>query len=110
MISDHLIQPYQGKLLNLVLDEEQAELLKQESESFPAITLTQRQQCDLEMLLCGALSPLKGFMNEDVYNSVVNESRLPGGVLWPIPFYLDVDETFADKIEIGARIALQTLQ
>ena len=62
---DHLIKPYQGQLVNLVLDEEQAEQLKIESESFPAITLSQRQQCDLEMLLNGGLSPLTGFMNED---------------------------------------------
>ena len=58
---DHLIKPYQGELVNLVLEEEQAEQLKTESESFPAITLSQRQQCDLEMLLNGGLSPLTGF-------------------------------------------------
>ena len=104
---DHLIKPYQGELVNLVLEEEQAEQLKTESESFPAITLSQRQQCDLEMLMNGGLSPLTGFMNEDVYNSVVNDTRLPDGVLWPIPYYLDVDKEFADKIEIGSRVALR---
>ena len=46
-------------------------------------------------------------MNEDVYNSVVNDTRLPNGVLWPMPYYLDVDQEFADKIEIGSRIALR---
>ena len=104
---DHLIKPYQGELVNLVLEEEQAEQLKTESESFPAITLSQRQQCDLEMLMNGGLSPLTGFMNEDVYNSVVNDARLPNDVLWPIPYYLDVDKEFADKIEIGSRVALR---
>ena len=104
---DHLIKPYQGELVNLVLEEEQAEQLKTESESFPAITLSQRQQCDLEMLMNGGLSPLTGFMNEDVYNSVVNDARLPNDVLWPIPYYLDVDKEFADKIDIGSRVALR---
>jgi sulfate adenylyltransferase len=104
---NHLIQPYHGELVNLVLEEKQGEQLKLESESYPAITLTQRQQCDLEMLLCGALSPLTGFMTEDMYRSVVNESRLPDGTLWPMPYCLDVDEQFADKIEVGSRIALR---
>jgi sulfate adenylyltransferase len=104
---DHLIKPYQGELVNLVLDEEQAEQLKTESESFPAITLSQRQECDLEMLLTGSLSPLTGFMNEDAYNAVVSDARLPNGVLWPIPYYLDVDKEFADKLEVGSRVALR---
>lgn len=104
---DHLIKPYQDKLVNLVLPEEEAEQLKTESESFLALTLTQRQQCDLEMLLNGGLSPLTGFMNEDVYNAVINDARLPDGVLWPMPYYLDVDEEFAGTVEIGTHIALR---
>lgn len=104
---DHLIPPYCGALVNLVLAEEQAEQLKTEFESFVGITLTQRQQCDLEMLLNGALSPLTGFMTETVYNSVVDGLRLPDGVLWPMPYYLDVDEAFAEKLVPGTRVALR---
>ena len=104
---DHLIKPYQGELVNLVLDEQAAEQLKIESEAFPAITLSHRQQCDLEMLLTGGLSPLTGFMTEQVYASVVDTARLPNGVLWPIPYYLDVEEAFAEKLEVGTRIALR---
>ncbi len=104
---DHLIKPYQGELVNLVLEEKQAEQLKIESEAFAAITLSQRQQCDLEMLLNGGLSPMNGFMTEAVYDSVIDETRLPGGALWPIPYYLDVDREFADKLAPGDRIALR---
>lgn len=104
---NHLIHPYKNELVNLVLAEAQADILKLESESFPAITLTQRQQCDLEMLLCGALSPLNGFMTETIYSSVVDDTRLPDGTLWPMPYYLDVDASFVEKIQIGNRIALR---
>lgn len=104
---DHLIKPYQGKLVNLILDDQDAEKLKVDSESFPAITLTQRQQCDLEMLLIGALSPLTGFMTKEIYDSVISNTRLPGGLLWPMPYYLDVDETFAERLEMGTRVALR---
>jgi sulfate adenylyltransferase len=104
---DHLINPYQGELVNLVLPGNEAERLKVSSESFPAITLTQRQQCDLEMLLIGALSPLAGFMTEETYTSVINDTRLSDGVLWPMPYYLDIDDAVAEKLETGSRIALR---
>ena len=102
----HLISPYQGALIDLLLPGEEAEQLKLESEAFPAIVLSQRQQCDLEMLLNGALSPLTGFMTEDVYDSVVDKICLPNGVIWPIPFCLDVSEQFAD-VEMGTQLALR---
>ena len=104
---EHLISPYGGELKNLILSEQSAEVLKNESESFPAITLSQRQQCDLEMLLNGALSPLTGFMNQDVYESVLDKTRLPDGMLWPMPYYLDIDDEFSSTIEIGSQIALR---
>jgi len=104
---NHLIQPYQGVLNNLLLEETKAEDLKIESEKFQAITLTQRQQCDLEMLLNGALSPLSGFMNEDVYTSVIENTRLLDGTLWPIPYYLDISEDDAADLVIGAKLALR---
>jgi sulfate adenylyltransferase len=104
---NHLISPYQGTLNNLLLSEEVAEKLKIESEAYQAITLSQRQQCDLEMLLNGALSPLSGFMTEDVYNSIIDNTRLPDGVLWPMPYYLDIDEEQASDIGIGSQLALR---
>lgn len=103
----NLLQPYQGKLQQLVLREDQAEALKFESEGFPAITLTQRQQCDLELLINGGLSPLSGFMTKNVYESVINNATLPDGVVWPMPYYLDVNESFAEKITVGDKIALR---
>lgn len=104
---DYLIPPYRGELVNLVLAEEQAEQLKTESESFVGITLTQRQQCDLEMLLNGALSPLAGFMTEKDYSSVLNNTRLGDGTLWPIPYYLDITEEQASSLELGSKLGLR---
>ena len=104
---DHLVTPYQGELKNLLLDDDESKRLAVDSETFVNITLSQRQQCDLEMLLNGALSPLTGFMTEEVYNSVIDNTSLPDGVLWPIPYYLDIDEQQAVGIEIGSQIALR---
>ncbi len=57
-------------------------------------TLTLRQQCDLELLMSGAFSPLDGFMEEDTYKAVVKDYRLGSkynNLVWPMPITLDVD-------------------
>ncbi len=74
---DHLIKPYGGVLRNLLADETRAAQLKSESQHFPSITLSQRQLCDLELLMNGAFSPLAGFMTREVYESVLETMRLP---------------------------------
>ena len=103
------IPPYGGELCNLVLSQEAAENLKSEAANFHSVSLSQRQVCDLEMLMNGAYSPLKGFMNEDEYNSVVEGCRLPNGLLWPMPVIFDVPQDFIDKNDItrSSKIALQ---
>jgi sulfate adenylyltransferase len=103
---DHLTAPHGGTLCNLLVDEDQAEALKTESGDFLSVTLGQRHICDLELLLCGGLSPLRGFMDQATYESVISEMRLPGGLLWSIPINLDVPDGVAGKIETGQRIAL----
>jgi sulfate adenylyltransferase len=51
---DHLIKSYGGTLQNLVVSESRVAQLKKDSHGFPAVTLTQRQLCDLELLMNGA--------------------------------------------------------
>jgi sulfate adenylyltransferase len=92
---------------NLIVDQGRSERLKQESLSFKSITLSKRQLCDLELLLNGGFSPLKGFMDEAAYQSVRDHMRLPDGSLWPIPIILDVSQEFAAGLEPGDRIALR---
>ena len=53
-------------------------------------TLDERYLCDLEMLLLGGFDPLEGFLNENDYNSVVENCRLANGKLWTMPIVLPV--------------------
>src|SRR3990167_5956054 len=103
---DHLIKPYGGILQNLLVDEPHATQLKKDSQGFPAITLTQRQLCDLELLMNGAFSPLRGFMTREAYESVLEKVRLPNGLLWPMPITLDVPDAVAEKLESGGYLGL----
>ena len=57
--------------------------------------LTERQLCDLELLINGAFAPLTGFMTKADYDLVVSVMRLQGGELWPLPITLDVNVDFA---------------
>lgn len=100
------IRPYQGKLINGVIPEPEALTLRQQSSALPPWTLTPRQLCDLELLLNGGFSPLRGFLSEADYHRVLSEMRLADGTLWPIPVVLDVTEPFAEKLTIGQSIAL----
>ncbi len=73
----------------------------------PSWDLTPRQVCDLELLMNGGFSPLKGFNSQADYDGVVDEMRLADGTLWPMPITLDVSEKFAEGLARGTRIALR---
>ncbi len=91
----------------LLVDEARAQELKQVSLDLPSVTLSQRQLCDLELLMCGAFTPLTGFMDVTSYSSVLEHSRLPDGSVWPIPVNLDVGDELAEKLAPGDHLALR---
>jgi sulfate adenylyltransferase len=55
------------------------------------VQLTSRELSDLDMLACGALSPLEGFMGRDDYERVLEDMRLAKGLPWALPVCLAVD-------------------
>jgi sulfate adenylyltransferase len=69
--------------------------------------LTDRQLCDLELLVNGGFSPLSGFLGEADYRSVTDDLRLADGTLWPIPITLDVTEDLVAGLSRGDRLALR---
>ena len=101
MISPHAPIP------ELFVSPESAQKLKVEAGEMPSWDLTARQLCDLELLMNGGFSPLKGFLGRDDYESVLDTMRLADGSLWPMPITLDVSEAFAEKVEPGQDLALR---
>ncbi|MCU0304455.1 MAG: bifunctional sulfate adenylyltransferase/adenylylsulfate kinase [Thermoanaerobaculales bacterium] len=104
---DHLITPYGGALVALLAGGERAAEIRELSRGWPSIDLERRQQCDLELLLTGALSPLAGFMGGADHASVCATMRLAGGRFWPLPVTLDIDRTTADRLVVGEPVALR---
>ena len=99
--------PHGGSLVNLLVDDERAAILKDIVLNLPDITLNDRQLCDLELLANGSFSPLTGFMTRSDYESVLDRMRLQNDILWPIPICLDVNELQAHNLEAGQSIALR---
>ncbi len=94
------IAPHGGTLINRLdpsLDE---------GGNRPRVTLSARQQADLDLIAVGAMSPLDGFMDKAAYESVVENLRLPNGLAWSVPVTLAVqpDELAAigsaDEVEL----------
>ena len=106
-MTDHLVAPHGGTLVNLLASDARVAELKEASRDWPSWDLTDRQVCDLELLLNGAFSPLQGFMGRKDYEAVRDDLRLAGGTLWPIPITLDVTPELAEKLSPGDRLALR---
>ena len=83
------------------------EKLKKDASNYKSWVLRDRQICDLEMILNGGFSPLKGFLNKKDYENVLIDMRISDGSLWPMPITLDVDSNFSKSISIGDSITLK---
>lgn len=105
--TDQLIAPHGGLLKDLYLPPQEAEALRRRSGELPSLELDTRQLCDLELLLCGAFSPLEGFLGRSDYNGVVEDMRLADGTLWPMPVTLDVSEAFSASLSCGSEVILR---
>jgi sulfate adenylyltransferase len=106
--TSHLIPPHGGELIQLIAQPERIAELKAHSKEWPSWDLTGRQLCDLELLLTGGFSPLRGFMTRADYEGVCHNMRLANGTLWPMPITLDVTEEFAKKLTPGtSKVALR---
>jgi sulfate adenylyltransferase len=84
--TERLIAPHGGTLVD------RTGSAPGEPDELQTLTLTSRELSDLDMLACGALSPLEGFMSRADYESVVEDMRLASGLPWALPVCLAVDE------------------
>ena len=71
--STGLVQPHGGTLKQLMGCSHRVEELRREARRLPTWDLSERQVCDVELLLSGGYSPLDGFMTEANYASVCRD-------------------------------------
>ncbi|CAK9025401.1 unnamed protein product [Durusdinium trenchii] len=86
-------EPHGGALVDLMVADATSA-----SAATATLELSQRQACDVSLLINGGFSPLKGFMKQADYDSVVSNMRLASGHLFGLPVVLDVsDESLKGK-------------
>ncbi|MCP9496438.1 MAG: bifunctional sulfate adenylyltransferase/adenylylsulfate kinase [Pyrinomonadaceae bacterium MAG19_C2-C3] len=100
-----LIEPYGGRLVDLLVPAEQAADLKDYASRLPSVQLTERSVCDLELLATGAFSPLDRFLGKEDYRSVLETMKLTSGYVMGLPVTLPVEPS--DAIKLDADIALR---
>jgi len=97
--------PCGGRLVDLLVAEEERPALLSRASRLPSITLTDRNLNDLELLATGAFSPLPTFLGKADYDRVLDEMRLSDGTLWPIPVTLAAPDDI--PLSPGLEIALR---
>jgi sulfate adenylyltransferase len=100
------IAPHGGTLVDLLVTGPEAESLEREAENRPKITVNERELSDLEMLAVGALSPLRGFVGERDYRSILETMHLENGLAWTIPVTLSLTDEEAKRVGGADAVAL----
>ncbi len=97
-----LIPPYGGELKNLIIKDKNLknDLISKATYEFEC---SERNACDVELLMVGAFSPLEGFMDENNYNSVIKKNRNINGLLFGLPIVFDSNN---EKVKAGETILL----
>ena len=101
-----MIPAHGGRLVDRFIKGEMRDALLAKAAEMPKIKLNERELADVEMISCGAMSPLEGFMTQDDYIGVVNNMRLASGLVWPLPITLSVKPDDDRKFETGQQVAL----
>ena len=97
-----LIPPYGGELKNLIIKDKNLknDLISKATYEFEC---SERNACDVELLMVGAFSPLEGFMDENNYKSVIKNNRDKNGFLFGLPIVFDSNN---EKVKVGETILL----
>ena len=97
-----LIPPYGGEIKNLIIKDKNLknDLISKATYEFEC---SERNACDVELLMVGAFSPLEGFMDENNYNSVIKNNRNTNGLLFGLPIVFDSNN---EKVKAGETILL----
>ena len=96
-----LIQPHGGSLVDLMVPADQREAVRTGVDR--VVACSDRNACDVELLVVGGFSPLRGFMHQEDYEAVVANHRTSSGLLFGLPIVFDTDDT---SIAVGDRLLL----
>lgn len=94
-------------LTPLLVRADRAAELKHAARDFLSLDLNEQQCADIEMLGCGAYSPLRGFMARAEAENVRDKMQLLDGQFWPLPLTLAAPSQYGDQLQAGQALALR---
>ena len=96
-----VIAPYGGTLVDLMVSATEHAALK--ASATTSIECSDRNACDVELLVVGGFSPERGFMHQADYDSVVAGHRTTTGYLFGLPIVMDTDR---EDVVVGDKVLL----
>ena len=96
-----VIAPYGGTLVDLMVPNAEQSALK--ASATKTLECSDRNACDVELLVVGGFSPLRGFMHQEDYDAVVSGHRTAAGHLFGLPIVMDTDR---DDVVVGDKLLL----
>jgi sulfate adenylyltransferase len=96
-----VIAPYGGTLVDLMVPSGEQPALK--ASATKSLECSDRNACDVELLVVGGFSPLRGFMHQEDYDAVVSGHRTSAGHLFGLPIVMDTDR---DDVVVGDKLLL----
>ena len=96
-----VIAPYGGSLVDLMVSQDEREAVK--ATASKSLECSDRNACDVELLVVGGFSPLRGFMHQEDYDAVVSGHRLAAGQLFGLPIVMDTDR---EDVVVGDTVLL----
>ena len=96
-----LIAPHGGTLVDLRIPSDQWDSVCAAVDH--TVECSDRNACDVELLMVGGFSPLRGFMHQEDYQAVVDGNRTTSGLLFGLPIVMDTDQS---DIAVGHRLLL----
>ncbi|WP_216907923.1 sulfate adenylyltransferase [Synechococcus sp. CCY 0621] len=96
-----LIAPHGGSLVDLMVPTDQRDGVRAAVDR--VVDCSHRNACDVELLIVGGFSPLRGFMHQEDYEAVVAGHRTTSGLLFGLPIVFDTDD---GSIAVGERLLL----
>lgn len=101
-----MIKPHGGTLINRMATKEEKIYWEGKFNELKKIAVDDFIVNDINMIADGAMSPLKGFMGKDDYDSVIENTRLKNGLVWSIPIVFGVETSITKQLKEGEDVAL----
>ena len=96
-----VIAPYGGTLVDLMVASADQAAVK--ASATKTLECSDRNACDVELLVVGGFSPERGFMHQADYDSVVAGHRTTSGYLFGLPIVMDTDR---EDVAVGDKVLL----